>query len=301
MQAVCYYRETLDVGVLESALRQTLARYPILAGRLDLSDPDPSRKGIRLTNDGVPFRVVADHTPFDQLPQDYADESRRFLDYEPWIDIMLGGAPVFTAKVTQLSEAPRWACASYAVSDGQGFVEFLVAGGAAAGVITPSATSVRSIVPPRVAAGDGWDEFRTMLVGRDSPRRTHDDARSRRRRRRVLVPDFLRFPPGNRMMVPVPKANLDAIEPRRGRESKRGFSASSGSSRRGDGLEVAAGARHRRLRRGKRGLPDMYFGNASIGMHGTLVGGRARQRQRFPRHQTGDDARADASDKFYVH
>ena len=25
---------------------------------------------------------------------------------------------------------------------------------------------------------------------------------------RVLVPDFLRFPPGNRMMVPVPAANL---------------------------------------------------------------------------------------------
>ena len=44
MQAVCYYRETLDVGLLESALRQTLARYPILAGRLDLSDPDPSRR-----------------------------------------------------------------------------------------------------------------------------------------------------------------------------------------------------------------------------------------------------------------
>jgi hypothetical protein len=27
----------------------------------------------------------------------------------------------------------------------------------------------------------------------------------------VAVPDFLRFPPGNRMMVPVPAANIAAI------------------------------------------------------------------------------------------
>jgi hypothetical protein len=38
-----------------------------------------------------PSRVVADATPFDRLPQDYSDESRRFLDYEPWIDLMVGG------------------------------------------------------------------------------------------------------------------------------------------------------------------------------------------------------------------
>ena len=160
MQAVCYYRETLDVGLLESALRQTLARYPILAGRLDLSDPDPSRKGIRLTNDGVPFRVVADHTPFDQLPQDYADESRRFLDYEPWIDIMLGGAPEFTAKVTQLSGggSALGVCMSHAVSDGQGFVEFLVAWAErAAGRDHPIGDPVfdRSLLPRRRGDGSG--------------------------------------------------------------------------------------------------------------------------------------------------
>ena len=131
MQAVCYYRETLDAGLLERALTATLERYPILAGRLDLSDPDPSRKGVRLTNDGANFRVVRDaDTPFDALPRDYADESRRFLDYEPWIDIMLGGAPVFTANVTQLANgggSVLGVCMSHAVSDGQGFVEFLVA------------------------------------------------------------------------------------------------------------------------------------------------------------------------------
>ena len=39
MQAVCYYEETLDVGVLERGLRATLAKYPMLAGRLDLRVP----------------------------------------------------------------------------------------------------------------------------------------------------------------------------------------------------------------------------------------------------------------------
>jgi hypothetical protein len=47
----------------------------------------------------------------------------------PWIDIMLGGAPVFTAKVTQLKGggSALGVCMSHAVSDGQGFIEFLVA------------------------------------------------------------------------------------------------------------------------------------------------------------------------------
>ena len=60
MQAVCYYEETLDVGVLERGLRATLAKYPMLAGRLDLpvragGDGRPSRVNVRVaswTSDG---------------------------------------------------------------------------------------------------------------------------------------------------------------------------------------------------------------------------------------------------------
>ena len=104
MQAVCYYRETLDVEASSDALAADAGRVPAARRSPGPRDPDPSRKGVRLTNDGANFRVVRDaDTPFDALPRDYADESRRFLDYEPWIDIMLGGAPVFTAKVTQLA------------------------------------------------------------------------------------------------------------------------------------------------------------------------------------------------------
>ena len=84
---------------------------------------------MRLTNDGAPLRCVTTTLTFADLPDDYADASRRFLDYEPWIDIMLGGAPVFTAKVTQLKGggSALGVCMSHAVSDGQGFIEFLVA------------------------------------------------------------------------------------------------------------------------------------------------------------------------------
>ena len=93
MQAVCYYERTLDVEALGDALAQTLVAYPLLAGRLDLANPDARRKGVRLTNDGCPLRCVTSDATFERLPDDYADASRRFLDYEPWIDIMLGGAP----------------------------------------------------------------------------------------------------------------------------------------------------------------------------------------------------------------
>ena len=100
MQAVCYYEETLDVGVLERGLSATLAKYPMLAGRLDLRTPGWEHKGAKLTNDGVPLRVVCDDDlRFENLPQDYAGETRRFLDFSPWIDVMLGDAPLFTAKV----------------------------------------------------------------------------------------------------------------------------------------------------------------------------------------------------------
>ena len=277
MQAVCYYRETLDVGVLESALRQTLARYPILAGRLDLSDPDPSRKGVRLTNDGVPLRVVADDTPFDQLPQDYADESRRFLDYEPWIDIMLGGAPVFTAKVTQLSGggSALGVCMSHAVSDGQGFIEFLVAWAErAAGRDHPIGDPVfdRSLLPAPPPEMDR-DELRTMLAGEgfDATDPTMMLGRAVVAGR-VLVPDFLRFPPGNRMMVPVPKVNLDAIRAAAGDGVSQNEALSAHvwlQLSRLMGLPEGSPLEHVTVvsgRGGKRGLPDMYFGNASIGV-----------------------------------
>ena len=102
MQAVCYYRETLDAGLLERALAATLERYPILAGRLDSATR--TRAARACASRGQPTSASSGtRTPRRRLPRDYADESRRFLDYEPWIDIMLGGAPVFTAKVTQLA------------------------------------------------------------------------------------------------------------------------------------------------------------------------------------------------------
>ena len=294
MQAVCYYRDTLDVGIIERALGQTLSRYPLLAGRLDLSDPNPSRKGVRLTNDGVPLRVVADDTPFDALPQDYADESRRFLDYEPWIDVMLGGAPVFTAKVTQLSGGGSvlGVCMSHAVSDGQGFIEFLVAWAErAAGRDHPLGDPVfdRSLLPapPEGASkeelkdmlsGEGFDGVDpTLMLGRAMVAG------------RVLVPDFLRFPPGNRMMVPVPAANLAAIKAAAGDGVSQNEALSAHvwlQLSQLMGLPEGSPLEHVTVvsgRGGRKGLPDMYFGNASIGVctgrlrvgeHDTIAGVR---------------------------
>ena len=208
MQAVMYYRDTLDVGVLERALRDALAAYPLLAGRLDLSDVDASRKGVRLTNDGVPLRVVRSELDFDALPGDFAAESRAFLDYEPWIDVMLGGAPVFTAKVTQLRNggSALGVCMSHAVSDGQGFVEFLVAWSlCAAGRAHPLGDPVfdRALLPALdrditrdevldMLAEEKWESRDpVMMLGKAVVAG------------RTLVPDFLRFPPGNRVMIPV--------------------------------------------------------------------------------------------------
>ena len=108
MQVVSYYRNPLDCGMMKRALEKALEKYPMLAGRLDLQTPGFRNKGVRLTNSGVPFRVV--NEPFedggartiDDLPQDFASESRRFLDFAPWIDLMLGDAPAFTVKITNL-------------------------------------------------------------------------------------------------------------------------------------------------------------------------------------------------------
>ena len=49
MQAVCYYRNPLDAGMMKCALEKTLEKYPILAGRLDLQTPGFRNKGVRLS------------------------------------------------------------------------------------------------------------------------------------------------------------------------------------------------------------------------------------------------------------
>ena len=282
MQAVCYYERTLDVEALGDALAQTLVAYPLLAGRLDLANPDARRKGVRLTNDGCPLRCVTSDATFERLPDDYADASRRFLDYEPWIDIMLGGAPVFTAKVTQLrgGGSALGVCMSHAVSDGQGFIEFLVAWAERAqGRDHPMGppTFDRALLPTppemdrdamtEMLKNEGFESVDpTLMLGRALVAG------------RVLVPDFLRFPPGNRLMVPVSKENLARITRRAGDAASPNEALSAhvwlelarllgpegyGFLRKGTVLEHVTVVT---ARGGKRGLPDMYFGNASVGV-----------------------------------
>ena len=282
MQAVCYYEKTLDVEALVRALAQTLDAYPLLAGRLDLANPDPTMKGVRLTNDGCPLRCVTSDVTFPDLPDDYADASRRFLDYEPWIDIMLGGAPVFTAKVTQLrgGGSALGVCMSHAVSDGQGFIEFLVAWAERAqGRDHPLGPPVfdRALLPSPPALGRGAmtemleDEGfvgvdPTLMLGRALAAG------------RVLVPDFLRFPPGNRLMVPVSRENMARIVARAGDGASPNEALSAHvwlelsrllGPQGGGFLQKGAVLEHVTVvtaRGGKKGLPDMYFGNASVGV-----------------------------------
>ena len=95
---------------------------------------------------------------------------------------------------------------------------------------------------------------------------------------RVLVPDFLRFPPGNRLMVPVSKENLARITRRAGDGASPNEALSAhvwlelarllgpegyGFLRKGTVLEHVTVVT---ARGGKRGLPYMYFGNASVGV-----------------------------------
>ena len=282
MQAVCYYEKTLDVEALVRALAQTLDASPLLAGRLDLANPDPTMKGVRLTNDGCPLRCVTSDVTFPDLPDDYADASRRFLDYEPWIDIMLGGAPVFTAKVTQLEGggSALGVCMSHAVSDGQGFIEFLVAWAERAqGRDHPLGPPVfdRALLPSPPALGRGAmtemleDEGfvgvdPTLMLGRALAAG------------RVLVPDFLRFPPGNRLMVPVSRENMARIVARAGDGASPNEALSAHvwlelsrllGPQGGGFLQKGAVLEHVTVvtaRGGKKGLPDMYFGNASVGV-----------------------------------
>ena len=282
MQAVCYYEKTLDVEALVNALAQTLSSYPLLAGRLDLADPNRERKGVRLTNDGAPLRCVTTTLTFADLPDDYADASRRFLDYEPWIDIMLGGAPVFTAKVTQLKGggSALGVCMSHAVSDGQGFIEFLVAWAERANgrdhpmgppvfdrALLPSPPTMGTDAMTEMLRSEGFDSVDpTLMLGRALVAG------------RVLVPDFLRFPPGNRLMIPVSSENLKRIVARAGEGASQNEALSAHvwlelskllGPEGGGFLSEGTVLEHVTVvtaRGGKRGLPDMYFGNASVGV-----------------------------------
>jgi hypothetical protein len=102
---------------------------------------------------------------------------------------------------------------------------------------------------------------------------------------RALVPDFLRFPPGNRLMVPVSRENaakivtaagdgasqnealsahvwLELSRVLMGDETKDSATAR-GFLKRGSVLEHVTVVT---ARGGKKGLPAMYFGNASVGV-----------------------------------
>ena len=279
MQAVCYYPTTLDVETLEKSLKQVLSKYPLLAGRLDLSNPDARKKGVRLTNDGCPLRVVASSLKFQNLPQDYAEKTRKFLDYEPWIDIMLGGSPVFTAKITQLSGggSALGVCMSHAVSDGQGFIEFLVAWSLRAqGKDHPLGDPVfdRALLPatPKLEKNEMIQMLQSEGFASKDPVLMLAKAVAAGR---TLVPDFLRFPPGNRAMVPVSSQNLQKIIKAAGDGVSRNEALSAhvwltlAELLEGDFLPAGSVLEHVTVvtcRGGKKGLPDMYFGNASIGV-----------------------------------
>lgn len=277
MQAVCYYEKTLDVGTLETALRKTLAKYPLLAGRLDLSAVRREKKGVKLTNDGVPLRVVRDiNQRFEDLPQDYADATRRFLDFAPWIDLMLGDAPVFTAKVTQCANGGSvlGVCMSHAVSDGQGFIEFLVSWAKAANdEAHPWGDPVfdRSLVA-QPEADMTVEEMRAMLSaeGFDNINSGAMLANALLAGRRI-VPDFLRFPAGNRMTVSVPEENLRRIREASGATNDNEALSAHTWLALADlcGLPNGTPFEHVTVisgRGGRTGLPDMYFGNAAIGV-----------------------------------
>ena len=284
MQVVSYYRNPLDCGMMKRALEKALEKYPMLAGRLDLQTPGFRNKGVRLTNSGVPFRVV--NEPFedggartiDDLPQDFASESRRFLDFAPWIDLMLGDAPAFTVKITNLPNnggSVLGVCMSHAVSDGQGFVEFLItwaeiAKGNLNGNPLGDPIFDRSLLP--TSEFEGKEEIERMLeeeqfVGAGSV----DTLVNAVKAGRALAPDFLRFPAGNRSMIKISKENIDKIK-----------SASNASNENEalsahawlqlsklSGLPTGSDFQHVTVvsaRGGSKGLPPMYFGNACVGV-----------------------------------
>ena len=277
MQAVCYYEETLDVGVLERGLRTTLGKYPMLAGRLDLRTPGWENKGVKLTNDGVPLRIVRDDDlKFADLPQDYASETRRFLDFSPWIDVMLGDAPLFTAKVTQCAGGGSvlGVCMSHAVSDGQGFIEFLVTWAKASnGEVHPLGDPVfdRCLVA-QPAADMSVEEMRAMLSkeGFDNVPSAPMLGTALLAGRR-LVPDFLRFPAGNRMMVSISEDNMRLLREASGASNDNEALSAHSWLALADLCQLPKGTPLEHVtvvsgRGGRTGLPDMYFGNAAIGV-----------------------------------
>jgi len=277
MQAVCYYEKTLDVGTLERGLRAALGKYPMLAGRLDLETKGWWNKGVRLTNDGVPLRVVRDDDQkFEDLPRDYADATRRFLDFAPWIDLMLGDAPVFTAKVTQCAGGGSvlGVCMSHAVSDGQGFIEFLVTWAKAANnEAHPWGDPVfdRSLVA-QPEADMSVEDMRAMLSeeGFDNINSGAMLANALFAGR-TLVPDFLRFPAGNRMMVSIKEENMRALREASGATNDNEALSAHSWLALADLCDLPKGAPLEHVtvvsgRGGRTGLPDMYFGNAAIGV-----------------------------------
>lgn len=284
MQVVCYYRNPLDAGMMKCALEKTLEKYPILAGRLDLQTPGFRNKGVRLSNVGVPFRVVNESfedggaRTIEDLPSDFASESRRFLDFAPWIELMLGDAPAFTVKITNLPNnggSVLGVCMSHAVSDGQGFVEFLItwteiSKGNLAGNPLGDPIFDRSLLP--TSEFETKEEIERMLeeerfVGAGSV----DTLVNAVKAGRALAPDFLRFPAGNRSMIKISKENIDKIK------------AASNASNENEALSAHAWLQLSKLsglpagtdfqhvtvvsaRGGSKGLPPMYFGNACVGV-----------------------------------
>jgi hypothetical protein len=214
----------------------------------------------------------------DDLPQDFASESRRFLDFAPWIELMLGDAPAFTVKITNLPNnggSVLGVCMSHAVSDGQGFVEFLItwaeiAKGNLNGNPLGDPIFDRSLLP--TSEFEKKEEIERMLeeeqfVGAGSV----DTLVNAVKAGRALAPDFLRFPAGNRSMIKISKENIDKIK-----------SASNASNENEalsahawlqlsklSGLPTGSDFQHVTVvsaRGGSKGLPPMYFGNACVGV-----------------------------------
>ena len=128
---------------------------------------------------------------------------------------MLGGAPVFTAKVTQLANgggSVLGVCMSHAVSDGQGFVEFLVAWARrAAGEADPLGDPVfdRALLPAP-PEGMGKDELREMLRAEGFAAKDPTVMLGRAMVAGRAGADFLRFPPGNRIRCRCPRTGEDS-------------------------------------------------------------------------------------------
>jgi hypothetical protein len=88
---------------------------------------------------------------------------------------------------------------------------------------------------------------------------------------RTLVPDFLRFPAGNRMMVSVNTDNLRNLREASGASNDNEALSAHSWLALADLCELPRGTPLEHVtvvsgRGGRTGLPDMYFGNAAIGV-----------------------------------